>query len=100
MLLKAEDLRKELVRRAKQRMLRGDYEAVAAAETNLAEDLTDDRIVKYADIVRNIKESEKFVVDPMRRMMDKNYYDRLDEDGKSRYILELSKIYCELKRKI
>lgn len=100
MMVKAEDLRKELVRRAKLRMLKGDYEAVAAAETNLADDLTDDRIAKYADIVRSIKKSEKFVVDPMRRMMDKDYYEQLDTDGKSRYIFELSKIYCELKRKI
>lgn len=100
MLVKAEDLRKELVRRAKQRMLRGDYEAVAAAETNLADDLTDAHIAKYADIVRNIKESDQFVIDPIRRMMDEAYYEQLDTDGKSRYILELSKIYCELKRKI
>lgn len=47
-----------------------------------------------------MEEDGKTVLNPIGRLLDHNVYDVLDEVGKQRYILELSRIYLELKNEV
>ncbi len=49
--------------------------------------------------VCEILDSEEDVLNPIGRLMDKARYDKLDDGGRQRYILELSKKFIELKER-
>ena len=49
--------------------------------------------------VCEILDSDEDVVNPSGRLMDKSYYSGLDDGGKQRYILELSKKFNDLKER-
>lgn len=48
-------------------------------------------------IVKSMLEEDELVTNPIAKLMDKDYYESLDEQGKSRYILELSNVYLRLR---
>ena len=49
--------------------------------------------------VCEILDSDEDVVNPIGRLMDKSCYSGLDDGGKQRYILELSKKFNDLKER-
>lgn len=49
--------------------------------------------------VCTILDGDEYSTNPLGRLMDKAEYDGLDDAGKQRYILELSKKYRELKER-
>ena len=49
--------------------------------------------------VRSILDSEELIINPIARLIDQNEYDNMDNDGKQRYILELSAKFRELKER-
>lgn len=49
--------------------------------------------------VRVILDSEELVINPIARLIDKNEYDKMDNEAKQRYVLELSKKFRELKER-
>lgn len=49
--------------------------------------------------VCEILDSDEDVMKPIGRLMDKSHYEELDDGGRQRYILELSKKFIELKER-
>mgnify|MGYP007050200560 CR=1 FL=1 len=48
--------------------------------------------------IEEINSSEEFIVNPLSRMiLDTNDFDRLDDMGKVRYMLELSNVYLQMR---
>ncbi|MCH5164658.1 MAG: hypothetical protein J1F36_06550 [Clostridiales bacterium] len=47
--------------------------------------------------VRLILESDELIINPIARLIDNSEYDKMDEESKQRYILELSAKFRELK---
>lgn len=48
------------------------------------------------ELVASIVESEEIVTNPLDKLMDKDYFNSLDQKGKSRYVLQLSTKYLEM----
>ena len=71
----------------------------------LKSSLNSDRLVyeneeKFKRIVEDILGSEDVVYDPLGRMIDRQKFDKMSIPDRERYILILSKIYLDLRRKI
>lgn len=49
--------------------------------------------------VKDILDSEEFIINPIARLMDKSKYDSLSGEEKQLYVLELSKKFVELKER-
>ena len=49
--------------------------------------------------VKDILDSEEFIINPIARLMDKSKYDCLSGEEKQLYVLELSKKFVELKER-
>ena len=52
------------------------------------------------DKVRSILSSEEIVMNPISRIMDREYYEGLDAQSAQRYVLRLSEAYVTLKKKV
>lgn len=48
------------------------------------------------EIVASIIESDEVVTNPIAKLMKVEYYNSLSEEGKTRYVLELSRKYLEM----
>ncbi len=52
-------------------------------------------------IIKEVASSEEFVPDVLNKLVvDRNDFSKLNEEEKVRYMLELSRIYAEIKKKI
>lgn len=49
--------------------------------------------------VRDILESDELIINPIARLIDADEYERMDNEAKQRYILELSAKFRELKER-
>lgn len=47
--------------------------------------------------VKNMLDEDEYTLNPIGQLMDKNIYNKLDEQNKQRYVLELSNKYHELR---
>ncbi len=49
--------------------------------------------------IKNLLKSDPHIINPIGKLIDHNVYDKLDEHGKSRYILTLSQTYNSIVNK-
>lgn len=90
---------------AKYRLLKNNYRDDMKDKGNRyyvnERQLSDKETAILFERVREIMASEEFVVNPLSKLiLDEKEFSLMDEDGKSKYMLELSKIYIEIKNKI
>lgn len=90
---------------AKYRLIKNEYKRKAGEKLNNY--YINDRLLTEKEIkiltkrVREILCSEVFVDNPLTKLIiDEKEFAQLDENGKDKYMLQLSKIYIELKDKI
>ena len=91
---------KKLARSAKNRLKMGYWEGASSAE--IAPTRADGGMDYAAEeelyaIVRETLSADECVLDPIGRLIDWDRFDRMDPAARSRYVLELSKIYIRLK---
>ena len=58
--------------------------------------LDEERMYK---IVIDIVDSDEIVINPLGRLMNKEYFDSLDYSSRQRYVFKLSEIYIKLKNR-
>ncbi len=90
---------------AKYRLLKNNYREEMKDKGNKyyvnERPLTDKEIAILFERVKEIMASEEFVVNPLSKLiLDEKEFALMDEVGKNKYMLELSKIYIEIKNKI
>jgi len=90
---------------AKYRLLKNNYKDEIKDKCNKYyvnhRQLTEEEISVLYERVREIMASEEFVANPLSKLiLDEKEFSLMDEDSKSKYMLELSKIYIEIKDKI
>ena len=86
----------QLAKQAKNRIKSGYYNREKRSNQNFS---TNPRSAEMYEIVASIMDSEEVVINPLEKVMDKEYYNSLDDMARSRYILELSKQYIEMTNK-
>lgn len=86
----------QLAKQAKNRIKSGYYNREKRNNQNFN---TNPRSAEMYEIVASIMDSEEVVINPLEKVMDKEYYNSLDDMARSRYILELSKQYIEMTNK-
>lgn len=86
-----------LAKQAKLRIQRG-YNPDKAPTDIVESQLKTDEQSMYLKVVEMMK-SEEIIVNPISRLMDDEYFATLSEEGKGRYVLELAKLYVELKNR-
>ena len=91
---------KKLAQSAKNRLKMGYWDGTSAAE--IAPTRAEGGIGYAAEeelyaIVRETLSSNECVIDPIGRLIDWDRFDKMDQAERSRYVLELSKIYVRLK---
>lgn len=90
---------------AKYRLIKNEYRRKAQEKLdsyNINDrQLTEKEIQILSDRVREILCSEVFIDNPLTKLIvDEKEFSLLDENAKNKYMLQLSKIYIELKNKI
>ena len=48
------------------------------------------------EIVASILDSDEVITNPLNKLIDKDYYETLSEEAKSRYMLDLSRQYVRM----
>ena len=91
---------KKLAQSAKNRLKMGYWDGTAVAE--IAPTRSEGGIGYAAEeelyaVVRETLSSDECVLDPIGRLIDWDRFDKMQEAERSRYVLELSKIYVRLK---
>ncbi len=61
--------------------------------------LTQEEIAAMENVIDEISASDEFIPNPIGRFIDKKEYELLDEPSRQKYVLDLSKIYIEIKEK-
>lgn len=88
----------------KQRIVTNDYQSFSfGSEAYYVNNrrLTHEELEIMSDKVKEILASEESINDTLFRIIpDTEEYSRMDEIGRTRYILELSKIYNKIKTKL
>ena len=91
---------KKLAQSAKNRLKKGYWEGAASAEivpTNAEHGMDYAAEEELYAIVKEALSSNECVSDPIGRMIDWERFERMDQAERSRYVLDLSKIYVRLK---
>lgn len=91
---------KKLAQSAKNRLKMGYWEGASVAE--IVPTRADGGICYAAEeemyaIVKEALSSDECVLDPIGRLIDWDRFDKMDAAERSRYVLDLSKIYIRLK---
>ena len=95
------ELRK-LAQSAKNRMKNGYWQGVNQYPSS---PLKEEGTIGYAieeemyGKVREMLSEDECVIDPIGRLMDHRVYDKMSPTARTRYVLELSKIYVRLKER-
>ncbi len=93
---------KKLAQSAKNRMKSGYWQGMKnAAEAPIAEEGSLGYAIEeemYAKVREMLGENE-CVLDPIGRLMDQKIYEKMSPTARTRYVLELSKIYVKLKER-
>ncbi|MBQ8844993.1 MAG: hypothetical protein IJ008_03140 [Clostridia bacterium] len=55
---------------------------------------------KFSEKVRTLLEKEEEIINPIKLLMDENYFNKLDENGKERYLLKTIDNFTRLKNEI
>lgn len=93
------------IKQIKKRLINNEYEQYATGKYGVFY-INNKRVTKgqLEDMSAKIVEilaSEEFVYDPLNKLIvDKDEFKKLDESGKVRYMLELSRVYADLKKRI
>ncbi len=61
--------------------------------------LTKQDISRMNSIISEVVASDDFVSDPLGRLIENDVYNRLDNEAKTKYMLDLSSIYLALRAK-
>ena len=100
--MKSDDELKKLARSAKSRMTSGYWQG---AKTFVSPTAKEEGTLGYAieeEMYAKVREmlfEDECVIDPIGRLMDKRVYAKLSSTARTRYVLELSKIYVRLKER-
>ena len=91
---------KKLAQSAKNRLKMGYWDGASAAE--IAPTRAEAAIGYAAEeemyaVVRDALSADECVIDPIGRLIDWDRFNKMDQAERSRYVLELSKIYLRLK---
>ncbi len=94
--------RKEYMKLAKTRLQHSVLPSQKSEEIYIvnAKRLTEEEILYYRGIVEEITASESFVENPLERMLDHTAFDKMNEEGKMRYLLEISKLFIHIKENL
>ncbi len=102
MALKEKSELKKLAANAKNRLKLGFYRANDSAVANYLEygniKMSQEDEIMYRKVVE-ILDSKECVIDPIGRLMDKCLYEKMNQAGRIKYVLELSKTYIRLQTK-
>lgn len=91
---------KNYIKQVKNRLINNHY-SVSNNETYYinGKKLSTQKTIEYNAIVAEIVASNDFIYNPIGRMIDYDDYVSLTEEGKMKYIFDLSKIYLSIKSK-
>lgn len=86
----------EMARQAKERISTGYWQEEKNIISNKVMTNTHTRNEYMYQIVASIMDSDEVVTNPLDRVMDKEYFNSLDEHGRVKYIMELSREYVKM----
>ncbi len=93
---------KKLAQSAKNRMKTGYWQGTKTyvipsvrEEATLSYSMEEEMYAK----VREMLSENECVIDPIGRLMDQKIYDRMSPTARTKYVLELSKVYVRLKER-
>lgn len=96
---KKQDEWKNYIKMAKKRVNGNTNKGCEAIYLN-AEPMPESEIKKWNQIIAEIVASDEFVYDPIGKMIDREKYDRMTNESKGKYVLDLSKIYLRLRDRL
>lgn len=82
-------------KQAKSRMKSGYWNGYSEAKKSAEDKIIEVMYNKVCDMM----ESREIITNPIGRLMDMDYLSTLDEDKKSLYVLQVSRLYVLLKQK-
>ena len=86
----------QLAKLAKNRIKSGYWKQECNSVNTYCSDMDTDTDKAMYEIVTSIIESDEVVTNPLSKLINKDYYDSLSDEAKSRYMLDLSRQYVKM----